>query len=183
MSKIVLTGSAGSGKTTMNKIISTYLPEYKIIDSMSEKFFKKEFFKDIHSDEYLQAQLDIYEFAEREYLENIEYISSRGFSDSYAYLNHSYDVTGKEEYKELIERNFKNQKELLKDDVIHFYFPPEIPLVKKDLRSTNKEFQEETDKNILSFLKETDTEYYDVRGTIEERTERILSVLRFKGVI
>jgi len=183
MSKIIFVGAQGTGKTTMNNIISSYLPDYRVIDSMSEKFFKKDFFKDVNSDRYLRAQIDIYNYASSEYLQNADIISSRGFADSYGYVKHSLDQTGKEEFREIIRRIFLDQEALLKQDVVHFYFPIEFDIESKELRSTNKEFQEKTDKNILKFLKMTDTPFYEVRGTVEDREKYILKILKARKII
>lgn len=180
--KIILTGAAGTGKTTLNKALQPILEqEYdnlEIIDSMSEKFFKKEDFEDLNSDRYLQAQKNIYEYAKNQYLADRNILSSRGFADSYAYIKHSYDKTFKKEFQDLIKENFENNKKLmLSSRVYTFYIPIEFEIEGKELRSTNKEFQKETDRNIKEFLDGTRTIYTTVTGSVKQRVKQVLKVL------
>ncbi len=180
--KIILSGAQGSGKTTLNLALSSVLNSesrrFKIIDSMSKKFFKKEDFADLSSQGYLDAQRKIYDFASKEYLEDTSFISSRGFADSYAYLKHSFDVTGKKEFADLIDLNYKNNRELLSNQGTYiFYVPVEFEIRSKDLRSTNKDFQTEIDTNIKYFLDKTSV-YETVHGTVEQRVNQILEQLR-----
>jgi len=183
--KIILTGAQGTGKTTLNNaikdIVSIHYPGIKIIDSMSEKFFNKDDFKDVSSKRYLEAQKKIYEYASSEYLANTSFLSSRGFADSYAYLKHSLDKTMKEDFRELISLNFKNNKKLLEDNnsrVYTFYVPIEFEIESKDLRSDSKKFQKEIDNNIKEFLEGTRTVHTTVTGSVKQRARQILRVLK-----
>ena len=178
--RIILTGAQGTGKTTLNNILHEFLPDYKVIDSMSAQFFTKELLKNINSPEYMKAQNDIYDFAEAQYLEDVPYISSRGFADSYAYLNHSKGKSACGVYDELLKRNFMNQKKLLRaseNRVYHFYTPIEFEIESKELRSSNKVFQKEIDESIVEFLNGTKTPYTTLSGTPKQRVSQVLRTL------
>ena len=183
--KIILTGAQGTGKSTLNEALrgrlSLEFPDIKFIDSISADFFDKEDFKDLQSDKYLSAQQRIYEFASGEYLSDGSYLSSRGFADSYAYLKYSLDKTGRSEFRELISLNFANNKKLINDSryrIYTFYIPIEFEIESKDLRSTNIEFQKETDDNIRDFLEGSNTLYSTVRGTVQQRVNQVLRQLK-----
>ena len=176
--RLIFTGSQGTGKSTLNDIISKKYPELKVHDSISNKFFNKETFKNIFSEEYKEAQKNIYDYASEIGLQD-NYISSRGFPDSYAYLTHSYEKTKDVDYLDILERNVINQKTLNDSEelTIFFYVPIEFENESKELRSANMEFQMEVDANILKFLHDTDTRYYTIRGSIDERVQEITRII------
>ena len=180
--KIILTGAQGTGKTTINNALEPILKEIfkdiEIIDSMSEKFFNKEDFKDLNSHRYIEAQQNIYNYAKSQYLSDQNFLSSRGFADSYAYLKHSLDMTNKQIFRDMIKENFENNKKLMRSGRIYtFYVPIEFDIEAKDLRSTSKKFQKEMDDNIKDFLVGTGTIFTEVTGTVKQRVRKILREL------
>jgi hypothetical protein len=174
--RILIQASQGTGKSTLNNHLmkTDKFKDYTQIDSMSEKFFKKDDFKDLSSWKYYEAQMKIFAFASNEYLNQDDYISSRGFADSYAYAKHAYEKTGNKAFKNIMYIS-QNYQSLLMED-LHIYIPIEFELKKKALRSSSIDFQLEIDSNIKEFLKLTETNYYTVTGTPDERVKKILEV-------
>jgi len=178
--KIILTGAQGTGKSTLNreltKILQSEIKSVKSIDSMSKKFFKKEHLKNIESKEFLDAQLKIFAYASNEYLNTDSYISSRGFSDSYAYCKHVLDKNLHTEAMSNIISLAKQYHSILECKI--FYIPIEFSLESKDLRSTNAAFQREIDSSIKEFLDSTSTKYITIHGTVQQRLDIILENIK-----
>lgn len=178
--RIIFAGAQGTGKSTINKELSNIL-KLKSIDSMSEKFFKKDDLKNISAKNFLSAQLKIFAYASNEYLNQDNYISSRGFADSFAYCKHVYEKGFHIAImNSIMNLAYENHRIL---DAIYFYLPIEFPLESKELRSSNLDFQKEIDYNIKYFLDITNTPYITVSGSIQERLDIILKILKDQNVI
>jgi predicted ATPase len=165
--KILITGSMGVGKTTLTNMLG----EVKKIDVLPEV-----------AREMIEEGFDlgsgITEGIEREILNRQillelsedDFIADRGIIDILAYcmvifgdntelLNHVNKWLSKAHY-----------------DIV-FYLPPEFPLEDDGVRTTDIEFQKNIDEAIKFILKSVPFKWYEIRGTKEERLNKVLDKL------
>ncbi|HDL74905.1 MAG TPA: hypothetical protein ENH06_00775 [bacterium] len=187
MKKIFFVGAQGTGKSTLNRFIFDHpglrreLHIKKSIDSISKMFFSDfSIFKKLNSPEFYEAQVKILVYASNLYLNTENFISSRGFADSYAYLMHYVSKTKNKNGLILIDtvkifQEFLNQEE----GVYTFYVPVAFDISDKNnnLRSNNLDFQQEIDIHIQQFLKITNTKYIIVKGSLEQRKKIIYNTI------
>jgi predicted ATPase len=164
--KILITGAMGVGKTTLANMVG----EARKIDVLPE--VARDMIK-----EGFNLDEGITEGAEREMLNrqillelDDDFIADRGIIDILAYcmiifednselLNHVNKWLSKAQY-----------------DVI-FYLPVEFPIEDDGIRSTNIDFQKKIDDTIKFILKSSPFKWYEIRGTKEERLNKVLDKL------
>lgn len=158
MKKFVLfSGAHGTGKSTSLydcvKNFPNIFEDFQIADSLSEKFFCKEDFKnpDVLKEKqsaFTQYQLDTWAGKTM----GSKVISSRSYADIWAYTKFQYLRDGFPEYLEqlsIIEESAKAA--ILRGDTMFVYFPIAFEISGKELRSTNVEFQQTIDSLINEF--------------------------------
>ena len=164
--KIILTGSQGTGKSTLAKILSSDF-NLKMIDSVTAEFAENtkslddfEFFKKFQT-KVVSRYSDLL-------LNTENYVSSRGFADVFAYST----------YKKLDKlADFCKFCQSYNDAII-FYVPIKFGIESKPLRSADKGFQNDIDKLILEFLNETNTSYYTIETlSVDDRINEIKGYL------
>lgn len=154
---VLFSGAHGTGKsTTLYDCVENFpgiFGDFQIADSLSEKFFNKEDFKNPEvlkekQSAFTQYQLDTW--AGKTMGSNV--ISSRSYADIWAYTKYQYHRDGYPEYLEqlsIIEDSAKAA--ILRNDTMFVYFPIAFEISGKELRSTNVEFQQTIDGYIQEF--------------------------------
>ena len=155
---VLFSGAHGTGKSTSLYDCVENFPNifegFRIADSLSEKFFSKEDFKnpDVLKEKqsaFTQYQLDTW--AGKTMGDKV--ISSRSYADIWAYTKYQYLRDGFDEYLEqlsIIEEAAKSA--ILRANTMFVYFPIAFEITGKELRSTNVEFQQTIDGYIKEFF-------------------------------
>ena len=154
---ILFSGAHGTGKsTTLYDCVENFpsiFDDYQIADSLSEKFFSKEDFKNPEvlkekQSAFTQYQLDTW----ARNTMGLNVISSRSYADIWAYTKYQFLRDGFPEYQKqlsIIEEAAKQA--ILRGNTIFVYFPIAFEITGKELRSTNVEFQQTIDSYIREF--------------------------------
>lgn len=187
--RIMLSGSHGTGKSTIingeNNVkgLAVLLPHFDVLDSASEKFLKKEDLNPANQNnvDTVQRQQALVDY-QCKFFQDENIITSRSYADMYAYIKHMNDnvflQTGSynQTYSRLMQMLAQKAKKL---DTLYIVVPPvTAEIAKKDLRSTNKNFQQEIELSILKFYLENDIKFYYLKSTGKaERVQEIMSLL------
>lgn len=181
--KIQLTGSQGTGKSTLNKLLikEPIFKDYIQIDSISEKFAKDmETFKDPIKLRDFQTSIAFYCFSE--YINTKNYISSRSFVDTYAYTKYSYKKTGIPIFKTLNDLSLELLKLYSSKEYVFIFVPIMFPLESKNLRSSDIDFQKEIESYIKECLELSEIDYYTIK-TLNKRVDEVLNYIKSKGKV
>jgi len=98
-------------------------------------------------------------------------IYDRGIVDCLGYSALSENIT--EEELKIYEEHFGDALK----GCIHFYVPIEFDLVDDGVRSKNEEYRRKTDKWMKDYLDNNDIEYYVLKGTVEERYDKMKEII------
>ncbi len=184
--KIFLSGAQGTGKSSIIKHISSnsLFPELKKYDSYSKLFLKTRNEQCVEHENYLNFQNKIFLFCSNIYVNESNFISSRSFADSFAYLSSSFKETKSKEIKKNLKTLIDNVtvfSRLLSsgEKVYYFYTPIEFPLnvENNNLRLSSETHQFEIDFYIRKFFKENNVAYITLKGTVEERVALIFKTV------
>jgi len=184
--KIFLSGAQGTGKSSIIKHISVngLLPELKKYDSYSKLFLKTRNEQLVEHENYLNFQNRIFLFCSNVYVNESNFISSRGFADSFAYLTSSLKEVKDKEIKnnlKVLLNNVSTFTKLLNSEekVYYFYTPIEFPLNVENnkLRLNSETHQFEIDYYIRKFFKENNITYVTLKGTVGERVALVLKTV------
>ena len=173
MNKIVFTGTHSTGKTTLLKEFVG--KNYNIITEVVRELAKTGI--KINKDGDYLGQTIIF----NKYLEKLlcadNFISDRCLVDVLAYTKYLVDA-GKVD-KELYDNQLKSFIMFNETcpDVMYCYFPIEFDMVEDGVRVQDDNFRKEIDKNIMYILNSTGTKYVTIKGTHEERVEKLNSIL------
>lgn len=167
-------GAHGTGKSTIIHLFEGYKSlggqAYTIADAVSEKFFKREDFK---NPEVMVSKQSAFNDYQLEIFKTPGILSSRSHADIWAYTKHLWTNNPDPDYiRQLNDIEFQaiNNKGFTN----YFYFPICFDIVGKELRSTNKDFQREIDTYILEFFRKCSIDPIGVIcGTPEERFKQI----------
>ena len=157
MKFVLFSGSHGTGKsTTLADCVENFpdiFKDFAIADSLSEKFFDREDFKNPEVLKEKQKAFTEYQLATwRGETMGDKVISSRSYADIWAYTKYQYERDNEPEYLAQLEEIERQAKEaILRGDTIFVYFPIAFEISGKALRSTNVEFQKIIDDNIKEF--------------------------------
>jgi hypothetical protein len=175
--KIFLTGAHGTGKSTVNYelIKLKQFESYIQMDSVTSKFAKAEAdFKDPAKLKKFQTEFSLYCF--QKYISDINLISSRSFSDIYAYSKYQYMKYGDIRYKLISDLSIDLCRDL--KDFKMIYFPIMFDLESTKLRSSNVDFQREIDSLIREFYEITKIRYHKLESIdINDRVSEILEYI------
>ena len=169
--KICLTGSQGTGKTT---ILNHYRElGYNCITEVVRNLSKQGV--PINTMGTLDGQKRIYEEYQRLFKETDNYISDRGLSDVLAYTIYLADTNDNEELWKIAFQQMQLLKEFVKSNpnVQFFYFPIEFPVVNDGVRSMDEKYRKRIDVIINALLKFCQIPFITVTGTVEERIKII----------
>lgn len=176
--KILLSGSHGTGKSTINNdlIKLEQFKDYVQLDSVSEKFaVSLDTFKNPKSLIDFQLSVSLHCFVE--YINQPNIISSRSFADTYAYSMYEYKKTGNIIFKQLADLAVSIYNNYNTKEYKHIYVPVMFDLESKGLRSTNKEFQLEIDNLFKEFYNIVEVDYLEIKNL--DHNERIKEILEY----
>lgn len=174
MHRIVFTGAQSTGKTTVlnrfgesGKRVIT-----EVVRNLAAKGVK------INKDGDEKGQTVIFKEYEKLLGEvTMEgYFSDRGLIDVVAYTMYLYD-TGKVSEKFLNKQIKALQKfRETNPDIVYCYFPIEFPVVADGVRDMDEEFRAAIDINIQRLIQICGIQPIFIRGSIEERLQKIVRV-------
>ena len=172
--RIILTGSQGTGKTT---ILNHYKEQgMNVITEIVRNLAKTGVKINEMGDE--EGQNIIFSEYERLLNDKNEYMSDRGLTDVAAYT--FYHVSQKKIPIDVMRDELKRIREFFEKnpDIIVCYFPIEFLVVDDGVRSTDERFRDIIDKNIKFILDALSIPYTTITGTVEERIKQIDDILK-----
>lgn len=181
MSKIILTGAQGTGKTT---ILNYFKNELPVITEVVRKLAKQGV--PINEKGTVDGQKAIFEQYIKEFNEHDSYISDRGLTDVIGYTLAQISLTeDKDESDKLLATSFQMFNRFINwlnnnPDVFFCYFPIEFPAEDDGVRSTNEDYRRKVDKFIKTVLDASGVTYITVTGTVEERINLIKEIIDYE---
>lgn len=177
--RIILTGSHGTGKTTVLNMFKE--SGYPVVTEVVRKLNREDGIK-INEQGDRAGQQTIFN-TYYELLKQPEYVSDRGLTDVVAYTK--YLVDHKKVDSDVLESQLSWLKKFHEGnpDILYCFFPIEFGIEDDAVRSTEQGFQKEVNDNIkwiISYLAtETDSgiEWITVHGEPEERFNQILEMV------
>lgn len=177
--RIILTGAHGTGKTTVLGYFNDV--ECPVITEVVRKLNKEAGVK-INEQGDRHGQQTIFNTYYELLKNGKEYVSDRGLTDVVAYTK--YLVNHGQVDQDVLDSQLDWIKKFHEGnpDILYCFFPIEFDIEDDNVRSTEKEFQQEISDNIrwvISYLAtETSTgiEWITVHGTPEERFNQILQM-------
>lgn len=176
---IIFTGAQGTGKTTiLNEMRNRgYNVVTEVVRNLSKKGVK------INKDGDEKDQKKIFDEYVKIFNESTNgFVSDRGLFDvvSYTvYLARNGKVSEKFANKQLKELGkFLSEH----NDYVYCYFPIEFDVVDDGVRDLDEEFRKSIDENILTLLGAYGVPFVVMKGTVEERMEKINQVERFRDL-
>jgi predicted ATPase len=167
---IALIGSHGVGKSTLLRSVKNYLPHVQITDGNSRivRAYNKEIGNKLSErDEQvlinrlsdnkwpgLVKQEDL--FVTRTPFDHFAYSKALGWSD-------------------LAEERLRLFEKVGWSNIKFFYIPIEFELEDDGVRYTDKFFQEEIDKLLVSCIRKYDLDVVNLLGSVQERTETVIN--------
>jgi len=166
---IALIGTHGVGKTTLLEALSKIKPDLIVTDGTSRvvRNFNEEIGGKLSDRD---QQLLINRISDSQWDNQIKtdnLFTTRTPLDHYAYSSalHMYDYAG--ERKSLFVDSDYNK-------VKFFYIPIEFELEDDGVRYTDKEFQKQIDKILVSLIEELDISVIKLTGSVDDRLETLL---------
>ena len=165
--RIFFCGAQGTGKSTLVYKLAHHFLSMKVYDSMSSLFMKR---KEEQFTDTFQNRVNVYCF--NIFLNSTEdLIMSRSIIDSLAMNTKMKDI--------------KYIQSLVKDSIrcddYYFYLPIEFEISQREdgLRVLDSKYQKKIDKRIFKYFSMFPSQNkFIIRGTIEERLQSILKVIR-----
>ena len=170
--KILLTGTQGSGKTTI-------LNEFKnagwnviteVVRNLSKEGIK---INELGNEDGQKKIFETY----KKLLSEGHYISDRGLTDVASYT--WYLVNKGEIHPSVLWEQLEDIDDFFRSnpDALVCYFPIEFPVVDDGVRSVDEDFRKEIDNNIKSILDSREIPYIIVTGDVENRISIIKNAI------
>ena len=163
--KIILTGSQGTGKST---ILNYYKEQFPVITEVVRNLSKKGVKINELGDE--KGQHKIFSTYVNLFKKK-NFISDRGLTDVYAYSTYHFNQ-GKLSLDEL-SYEMGELETLAKEDILWVYFPIEFGVVDDGVRSVDEDYRRYIDQAIKQTLDDVGIKYLTVHGTVGERINQI----------
>ena len=176
--RIAMTGSSGTGKTTMMKELKELLPSYKTFSSVQRTLHTvvKDFGTSEETTDFTQTCiLGVMVYNLKEYPDQL---NDRSLLCNFAYS----DTSEKVKNSEFLRKQFEDAIELY--DII-FYFPHgEFECQEDGFRSTDYNFHKKIDIEIQKNIElyKDKVKIVKVTGSVEERLHTMITELGYLGV-
>ena len=171
--KISLTGSQGTGKTTLCEAFINKYPKFYYLKETARIEIKKagKLPQFMTLDERCAFQERVLDSQIEQELANPSFISDRSVFDVLAYTK------GLPNYNRLKEKALKHYLKN-KYDVV-FYVPIQFDIEGDSERDPDKKYQQEIDENIMDLIKEFKLPVKIVQGTVDERLATMTNLLQW----
>jgi nicotinamide riboside kinase len=173
MSKIVIIGSHGVGKTTLITELKKLYPEVNFIDEVARDLQLQigKSTKDMNVEEKSQFQLQAMQIQIDNEKQFESYISDHS---AISYLPYS---TNLPVYDKLKAQILKSYLPILKELKI-IYIPIEFGLQNDGLRFTTNEYQQYIDETLVDLLHKYNLKYTTITGSVERRLMQIEKIIK-----
>ncbi len=178
--RIAITGSQGVGKSTTtislkNKLGTIYKDKtIDIIGNISRDLLASGLINTDYNSTLDDYYLYIAEYYKRLLSSKSDIIiHDRTLLDSMAYQVTNNNIS--ENYHLMLAELVKYY---IKNIDYYFYIPVEFDIVDDGIRCNNKDYQTEIDKTMKSLLMKFNVNYYVLSGSLEERIESIVNILK-----
>ena len=168
--KITFTGSHGTGKSTLVKLLSRHseFEKFKIFDGVGRRIHTEKKWSDKRKQHYFNW------YYVRKHFFTKNFIASRGLIDTLAYSRVTVDFWY---HSRLFNWGFKH---IYYDHV--FYIPIEFPLESDGVRY-GEELQPIIDKDIKLILDFYHIPYHVIEGTVEERYKLVCQIVGLEPIV
>ncbi len=170
--KICLIGTQGTGKSTL---LNRFRDHYNVIDGVARRCITQGC--DSSESGTWSSQCKIFNSYLRA-LDEENYISTRSVLDVLAYTAW---LTKK---GKIIPAQYLSQLQdtvlwwIRNPEVVICYVPIEFEIEDDGVRSVDKTYQKEIDKEMLYVLQQLKVPYYSVSGTVEQRVEQLKEIIQ-----
>jgi nicotinamide riboside kinase len=173
MTKIVIIGSHGVGKTTLIQRLKTVYPDLNFIDEVARNLQLKigKSTRDMNDQEKSKFQLEAMQTQIDQEQKFDDYISDHC---AISYLPYSTELPVFNQLKGIIRDQYLPILKQLKI----IYIPIEFGLENDGLRFATNEYQEYIDETLVDLLHKYNLEYTTITGSVEERLEQISRIIR-----
>lgn len=167
--KIIFIGAQGTGKSTLiEKIQKDFLPNYIISPSIGRELKQMKLNINLDgNDETEKMAMTLHKKRFEEQGENVLY--PRSFIDNLVYTEQVYRE-GKVS-RDTFKYCYEQAKEYMPQYEMFFYIPIEFDIEGDGTRSTDKEFQDETDILLQEYIRGFELPVNVLKGTVENRFE------------
>lgn len=176
--KICLEGAMSTGKTTIGKLVAERM-DFPFIDEVARKALDVGYKLDQSADFETQFWILAKQFEQE--LSRYDFVADRGVLSVavYSYLNKNMSVQQKQILYKVIKGELLGSGVVEKRYDLIFYFPiGRIELKDDGVRCVDQKFQMELDRIFLTFLKNWNIPYHEVKSLqIEDRVEEIVDVI------
>lgn len=172
MSKLIFSGSQGTGKSTVLNLFKERM-NYPVITEVVRQLAKTKGIK-INKQGSVASQNMIWNEYKRLLSQRDSYISDRGLTDVISYTEAN--STTHPELEGLLEDQWLDLVKFTEahPDILYVYFPIEFPVVADGVRSTDEDYRAIVDDIIRGNLNRLGIDYLEVHGTPEERYQQII---------
>lgn len=171
--KIGFTGAQGTGKSTLVEELLQIFPEYSRHTNISRKFSKEIPGFKINRDAGVIEQSILLGGIALDVLTADNIIADRSIIDALAYTEINKNIS--REHKDVLFDMFNSISD--KYDFI-FYTPIEFTPENDGIRDMDVNYREMVDKTIKNLLIKTSCNWFEIRGSVDERMSKIKEIIR-----
>ena len=173
--RIAIVGSFSTGKTTTAEILARRL-DVPLLPEVAREVVELGFKLDKDASPETETLIFLRQYNNE--LSTEEFVGDRSLIDVLAYAGWVLDNQPRTKEFYLWDECLRLAERRLRTSYSHvFYLPIEFPIVLDGLRPDDPAFQKDIDERILGLLRANDITYETVTGTVDERIEKIQTLL------